>query len=240
MVELIVEKSSNWFKADRRVFDPAYGAGWWICFVQIVKFVERHIGMQRLSIDGQEKVERDRQSRQAPSVRRTGSKATLENQIFAGSGCRHGRIRCYLRQIEFVMADLLFNVENGLKLEVVGKHLLFGTHGSVGQDSQPGQEVQYLLQCDASGADFASSPNARPTRRQSRIVMATLGQRRARRRSRSPRAHDQQGCVDATDSNAGVQLLLNRHAVRHDLDFRPGEDRLVHLCHDQTLSHRRR
>lgn len=53
VVKLIVEVIEP-FKADARVFDPACGTGG--MFVQSAKFVERHVGMQRLSIYGQEKV----------------------------------------------------------------------------------------------------------------------------------------------------------------------------------------
>jgi type I restriction enzyme M protein len=53
VVKLIVEVIEP-FKRDARVFDPACGAGG--MFVQSAKFVERHVGMQQLSIYGQEKV----------------------------------------------------------------------------------------------------------------------------------------------------------------------------------------
>jgi type I restriction enzyme M protein len=125
VVKLIVEVIEP-FKADARVFDPACGTGG--MFVQSAKFVERHVGMQRLSIYGQEKVnETANLGRLNLFVNGLkGDIRSIDSSLAAAAYTDdHGDT---FGKFDFVMANPPFNVD-GVKLDDIGGHPLFATYG---------------------------------------------------------------------------------------------------------------
>jgi type I restriction enzyme M protein len=125
VVKLIVEVIEP-FKADARVFDPACGTGG--MFVQSAKFVEQHVGMQRLSIYGQEKVDETANlgtlnlfiNGLKGDIRKLNS--SLEAAAYTDDYADT------LAKFDFVMANPPFNVDF-VKLEDIGNHPLFATYG---------------------------------------------------------------------------------------------------------------
>lgn len=125
VVKLIVEVIEP-FKADARVFDPACGTGG--MFVQSAKFVEQHVGMQRLSIYGQEKVDETANlgtlnlfiNGLKGDIRKLNSslEAVAYTDDYADT----------LAKFDFVMANPPFNVDF-VKVEDIGNHPLFATYG---------------------------------------------------------------------------------------------------------------
>ncbi|MFL6284259.1 MAG: N-6 DNA methylase [Pyrinomonadaceae bacterium] len=125
VVKLIVEVIEP-FKADARVFDPACGTGG--MFVQSAKFVEQHVGMQRLSIYGQEKVDETANlgtlnlfiNGLKGDIRKLNS--SLEAAAYTDDYADT------LGKFDFVMANPPFNVDT-VKVEDIGSHPLFATYG---------------------------------------------------------------------------------------------------------------
>lgn len=125
VVKLIVEVIEP-FKADARVFDPACGTGG--MFVQSAKFVEQHVGMQRLSIYGQEKVDETANlgtlnlfiNGLKGDIRKLNS--SLEAAAYTDDYADT------LAKFDFVMANPPFNVDT-VKVEDIGNHPLFATYG---------------------------------------------------------------------------------------------------------------
>jgi type I restriction enzyme M protein len=125
VVKLIVEVIEP-FKPDARVFDPACGTGG--MFVQSAKFIERHIGMQRLSIYGQEKVNETANLGRL-NLFVNGMKGDIRNLASSLDAAAYSDDYAdTLGKFDFVMANPPFNVD-GVKLEAVGSHPLFATYG---------------------------------------------------------------------------------------------------------------
>ena len=125
VVKLIVEVIEP-FKADARVFDPACGTGG--MFVQSAKFVERHVGMQRLSIYGQEKVNETANLGKL-NLFVNGLKGDIRNINNSLEAAAYtDEYADTFGKFDFVMANPPFNVD-GVKLEAVGSHPLFSTYG---------------------------------------------------------------------------------------------------------------
>ncbi len=125
VVKLIVEVIEP-FKTDARVFDPACGTGG--MFVQSAKFVERHTGLQRLSIYGQEKVTETANLGKL-NLFVNGLKGDIRNvNSSLDAGEYQDEHADTAGKFDFVMANPPFNVD-GVKLESVGTHPLFATYG---------------------------------------------------------------------------------------------------------------
>jgi type I restriction enzyme M protein len=125
VVKLIVEVIEP-FKADARVFDPACGTGG--MFVQSAKFVEQHVGMQQLSIYGQEKVDETANLGKL-NLFINGLKGEIRKLDSSLSAAAYTDAYAdTLSKFDFVMANPPFNVD-GVKLEDIGAHPLFATYG---------------------------------------------------------------------------------------------------------------
>lgn len=125
VVKLIVEVIEP-FKADARVFDPACGTGG--MFVQSAKFVERHVGMQRLSIYGQEKVNETANLGKL-NLFVNGLKGDIRNLNNSLEAAAYtDEYADTFGKFDFGMANPPFNVD-GVKVDAVGTHPLFATYG---------------------------------------------------------------------------------------------------------------
>lgn len=125
VVKLIVEVIEP-FKADARVFDPACGTGG--MFVQSAKFVEQHVGMQQLSIYGQEKVDETANLGKL-NLFINGLKGEIRKLDSSLSAAAYTDAYAdTLAKFDFVMANPPFNVD-GVKLDDIGAHPLFATYG---------------------------------------------------------------------------------------------------------------
>jgi type I restriction enzyme M protein len=136
VVKLIVEVIEP-FKPDARVFDPACGTGG--MFVQSAKFVQRHVGMQRLSIYGQEKVNETANLGRL-NLFVNGLKGDIRNLASSlDASVYGGDYDDTFGKFDFVMANPPFNVD-GVKLEAVGSHPLFATYGLPVSNSKSGKK----------------------------------------------------------------------------------------------------
>jgi type I restriction enzyme M protein len=125
VVKLIVEVIEP-FKADARVFDPACGTGG--MFVQSAKFVEQHMGMQQLSIYGQEQVDETANLGKL-NLFINGLKGEIRKLDSSLSAAAYTDTYAdTFGKFDFVMANPPFNV-NGVKLDDIGAHPLFATYG---------------------------------------------------------------------------------------------------------------
>ncbi len=125
VVKLIVEVIEP-FKADGRVFDPACGTGG--MFVQSAKFVEQHMGMQRLSIYGQEKVEETANLGKL-NLFVNGLKGDIRGLDSSLSAAAYtDDYADTFGKFDYVMANPPFNVDT-VKIEDIGNHPLFATYG---------------------------------------------------------------------------------------------------------------
>jgi type I restriction enzyme M protein len=125
VVKLIVEVIEP-FKQDARVFDPACGTGG--MFVQSAKFVERHMGMQRLSIYGQEKVGETANLGKL-NLFVNGLKGDIRNINSSLTAAAYTEDYAdTFGKFDFVMANPPFNVDS-VKIEDIGNHPLFATYG---------------------------------------------------------------------------------------------------------------
>ncbi|HJR07729.1 MAG TPA: class I SAM-dependent DNA methyltransferase [Pyrinomonadaceae bacterium] len=125
VVKLIVEVIEP-FKPDARVFDPACGTGG--MFVQSAKFVERHMGMQRLSIYGQEKVDETANLGKL-NLFVNGLKGDIRNINSSLTAAAYTEEYAdTFGKFDFVMANPPFNVDS-VKIEDIGNHPLFATYG---------------------------------------------------------------------------------------------------------------
>jgi len=125
VVRLIVEVIEP-FKTDARVFDPACGTGG--MFVQSAKFVERHVGMQRLSIYGQERVNETANLGRL-NLFVNGLKGNIRDVHSSLSAATYtDEYSNTLGKFDFVMANPPFNVDS-IKVEDIGGHPLFSTYG---------------------------------------------------------------------------------------------------------------
>jgi len=125
VVKLIVEVIEP-FKADARVFDPACGTGG--MFVQSAKFVEQHVGMQRLSIYGQEKVD-ETANLGTLNLFINGLKGDIRKLNSSLDAAAYtDDYADTLGKFDFVMANPPFNVDT-VKVEDIGNHPLFATYG---------------------------------------------------------------------------------------------------------------
>ncbi|MGH9852530.1 MAG: N-6 DNA methylase, partial [Blastocatellia bacterium] len=136
VVKLIVEVIEP-FKADARVFDPACGTGG--MFVQSAKFVERHVGMQRLSIYGQEKVNETADLGKL-NLFVNGLKGDIRNINNSLEAAAYAdEYAGTFGKFDFVMANPPFNVD-GVKLESAGSHPLFSTYGLPVSNAKSGKK----------------------------------------------------------------------------------------------------
>ena len=136
VVKLIVEVIEP-FKPDARVFDPACGTGG--MFVQSAKFVERHVGMQRLSIYGQEKVIETANLGKL-NLFVNGLKGDIRNLNSSLEAAAYSdEYADTFGKFDFVMANPPFNVD-GVKLEAVGAHPLFSTYGLPVSNAKSGKK----------------------------------------------------------------------------------------------------
>ncbi|MCU0240429.1 MAG: type I restriction-modification system subunit M [Pyrinomonadaceae bacterium] len=125
VVKLIVEVIEP-FKTDARVLDPACGTGG--MFVQSAKFIERHVGMQNLSIYGQEKV-LETTNLGKLNLFVNGLKGTIRNVNSSLSASEYtDEYADTIGKFDYVMANPPFNVD-GVRLEDVGTHPLFASYG---------------------------------------------------------------------------------------------------------------
>lgn len=138
IVKLIVEVIEP-FKADARVFDPACGTGG--MFVQSAKFVERHIGMQRLSIYGQEKVNETANLCKL-NLFVNGLKGDIhEVDSSLSSAAYTDDYADTEAKFDYVMANPPFNVDT-VRTEDVGSHSLFATYGLPVSQSKTGKKSE--------------------------------------------------------------------------------------------------
>lgn len=136
VVKLIVEVIEP-FKPDARVFDPACGTGG--MFVQSAKFVERHVGMQRLSIYGQEKVNETANLGKL-NLFVNGLKGDIRNLSSSLEAAAYiDEYSDTFGKFDFVMANPPFNVD-GVKHEAVGAHPLFSTYGLPVSNAKSGKK----------------------------------------------------------------------------------------------------
>jgi type I restriction enzyme M protein len=138
VVKLIVEVIEP-FKPDARVFDPACGTGG--MFVQSAKFIERHVGMQRLSIYGQEKVN-ETVNLGKLNLFVNGLKGDIRNLNSSLEAAAYSdEYADIFGKFDFVMANPPFNVD-GVKLEAVGAHPLFSTYGLPVSNAKSGKKSE--------------------------------------------------------------------------------------------------
>lgn len=136
VVKLIVEVIEP-FKSDARVFDPACGTGG--MFVQSAKFVERHTGMQRLSIYGQEKVNETANLGRL-NLFVNGLKGDIHEVDSSLSTAAYVDDRAdTFGKFDFVMANPPFNVDS-VKIEDIGKNPLFTTYGTPVSQAKSGKQ----------------------------------------------------------------------------------------------------
>jgi type I restriction enzyme M protein len=136
VVKLIVEVIEP-FKADARVFDPACGTGG--MFVQSAKFVERHVGMQRLSIYGQEKVN-ETSNLCKLNLFVNGLKGDiLEVNSSLDAATYTDDNSEVFGKFDFVMANPPFNVDT-VKIEDVAGNPLFNTYGTPVSQAKSGKQ----------------------------------------------------------------------------------------------------
>lgn len=125
VVKLIVEVIEP-FKTDARVFDPACGTGG--MFVQSAKFIEQHVGTQRLSIYGQEKVDETANLGKL-NLFINGLKGDIRklNSSLEAAAYTDDYADTF-GKFDFVMANPPFNVDT-VKVDDIGNHPLFATYG---------------------------------------------------------------------------------------------------------------
>jgi type I restriction enzyme M protein len=125
VVKLIVEVIEP-FKHDAKVFDPACGTGG--MFVQSAKFVQRHTGMQRLSIYGQEKVNETANLGKL-NLFVNGLKGDIRNLNSSLQATAYtDEYADTFGKFDFVMANPPFNVDS-VKIEDIAGHPLFSKYG---------------------------------------------------------------------------------------------------------------
>ena len=136
VVKLIVEVIEP-FKSDARVFDPACGTGG--MFVQSAKFVERHIGMQRLSIYGQEKVNETANLCKL-NLFVNGLKGDIHEVDSSLSAAAYtDEYADRFGKFDYVMANPPFNVDT-VGIEDIGKNPLFTTYGTPVSSAKSGKK----------------------------------------------------------------------------------------------------